>query len=126
MLWINNLLTPLVLVLYYRYLRLGMVTYFGYIYTSLPLIFIGFINIVLFAFLGKYIFYELYNTTSFGTLVFNLFVLQTTCNFPDIMMSPYINNRLAFLFFFTFLVINYIILMNMLVGMVYMNYKHFL
>ena len=125
-LWVNNLITPFFLVLYFRYLRVGIKTYFGYIYTSLPLIFLAGLNICLFAFLSKYIFYEQYMESSFGSLVFNLFVLQTTCNYPDVMMADYINTRLAFLFFFTFLVINYIILMNMLVGMVYMNYKHFL
>lgn len=86
---INDILKPIFLICYYRYLRTGWNTYIGYIYSALPIFFLSFLNIGLFALVGKMLSYQDYRQKNFSQLFFQLFVLQTTCNFPDIMMSDY-------------------------------------
>lgn len=49
--------------------------------------------------------------------------MQTTSNYPDIMMPFYIKYRWAPLFFMTYLTLNYIIITNMLLGVFYTNFK---
>ena len=49
----------------------------------------------------------------------NMFVLLTTSNFPDIMMPLYKENCLSFLFFFSYLIINTYLMMNIVLAVVY-------
>lgn len=55
--------------------------------------------------------------------LFNILVLQTTANFPDIMLPIYKSNRYASLFFVLFLLINNVILLNLTLSVFYLNYK---
>ena len=61
---------------------------------------------------------------TFGLSLYNLIVLQTTANFPDIMLQIYQNNRSAALYFVLFLIINNILLVNMTLSIFYINYKN--
>jgi len=54
---------------------------------------------------------------------FNILVLQTTANFPDIMLPIYRKNRFAALYFIAFFLINNIILFNLSLSVFYVNYK---
>lgn len=45
--------------------------------------------------------------------------MVTTCNYPDIGLQAYQANRFSFLFFFSFLVINLYLLMNLLLANTY-------
>jgi len=58
--------------------------------------------------------------------MFNILILQTTANFPDIMLPIYKDNRFASLFFVAFLLINNVILLNLTLSVFYMNYKKIL
>lgn len=52
-----------------------------------------------------------------------MIVLQTTANFPDIMLQIYQKNRFAAIYFVLFLVLNNILLVNMMLSIFYINYK---
>lgn len=52
-----------------------------------------------------------------------MIVLQTTANFPDVMLQIYQHNRWAALYFVGFLIINNILLVNMTLSIFYINYK---
>ncbi len=62
----------------------------------------------------------------FTDTIFNLLVLTSTVNFPDIMMEYYIKSRLSALFFMTFLILTYVIILNLLFANYYRNFKKFL
>lgn len=53
---------------------------------------------------------------SFGEASWQLLILLTTANFPDVMMPAYTANRLAALFFGTFLVLGLFFMMNLLLA----------
>ena len=61
--------------------------------------------------------------SNFGDSVYNLIVLQTTSNFPDVMMRIISRFRFACVYFIVFLTTNYLLLYNMIIGIYYLNYK---
>ena len=60
---------------------------------------------------------------NFGDSFFNMFVLMTTSNYPDIMLPAYGENRLYFIFFGSYLIIGLFLIMNLLLAIVYSNFK---
>jgi hypothetical protein len=92
-------------------------------------------NIVMFGAIGKTIFkgilfdvivdWKIENNefTSIISACYCLFVLQTTSNFPDVMMPFYKENRLTSIYFILFLLFNCIILVNMLLAIFYTFYR---
>ena len=61
-------------------------------------------------------------STYFDT-VYNLFVTQTTSNYPDVMMPIFKKHRYAFVFFAAFLITSYFLLFNMVNAIFYYNFK---
>jgi hypothetical protein len=61
---------------------------------------------------------------NFEETFFNLFVLMTTTNFPDIMLPAYKNNRWSFFFFFFFLVGATILFTNMIIANFFYVYQN--
>jgi len=84
--------------------------------------------IVMFATLGFYLFRGTQEGSSyFGDIsdaIFNLLVLLTTANFPDIMLPAYNINPLYCLFFIVYLILGLFFLMNLLLAVFYNNYKN--
>lgn len=69
------------------------------------------------------------NLYFFGNLLdsfFSLFALQTTTNFPDIMLDVYCEKRSFAIYFVIFMFIQFFTLMNMIAGVFYFNYKNVL
>ena len=100
------------------------------------------LNLFLFAALAKVLFYSKYiylcigysiaaietdeNKLSFGTFsdtLYNLFVMQTTSNYPDIMMPAFRKHRYSIIFFAAFLISNYFLLFNLIIATFYYNFK---
>lgn len=67
---------------------------------------------------------NLYLFDSLLNSFFSLFALQTTTNFPDIMLDVYQEDRSAALFFVVFMIVQFFTLMNMMAGVYYFNYKN--
>ena len=55
---------------------------------------------------------------NYGDALWNLLILLTTSNFPDIMMPAYTLHRSAFFFFFAFLLAGYFFLTNLILAIV--------
>lgn len=60
---------------------------------------------------------------SFGDSFFNMVVLMTTSNFPDIMLPAYQSSRFNFLLFFIYLFFLLLTMMNLLLAIFYSNFK---
>ena len=80
-----------------------------------------------FAFVGMRIFAgTVEGTRNFSTLpesFWNMFVLLTTANFPDIMLPAYYINRYMCLFFIFFLVFGLWLLMNLFLAIFYSRFQ---
>lgn len=59
---------------------------------------------------------------SFKSGMWNLLILITTANFPDVMMPGYAENRFTFLFFLAFIGLGVFFLINMVTAVVYNTY----
>ena len=58
-----------------------------------------------------------------GVGVWNMLVLITTSNYPDIMIPTYKENRITIIFFALYLKIGVFLLMNLLLATLYSKYK---
>ena len=63
------------------------------------------------------------NFDSFIHSFMSLFVLITTANYPDVMMPSYEQNRVNFFFFFTYLYLGLYFLMNLVLAVVYDEFR---
>jgi hypothetical protein len=61
--------------------------------------------------------------STYWDAIYQLFALQTTANFPDIMLPLYEDSRAYSLFFVIFLAFNLLVLVNMLIAVFYLHYK---
>ena len=52
-----------------------------------------------------------------------MFVLLTTSNFPNVMLSSYNNQRMLAFFFIIYLVVGLFLLLNLLLGIFYSSYQ---
>ena len=80
-------------------------------------------NIILFAFIGYFLFQKsrYFETPIQGIL--QLYILLSTCNFPDVMLSTFSNdNKFPFFYFLLYLAINYFILFTLLKTLYYTHY----
>lgn len=65
-----------------------------------------------------------YNMTSFGKIMFSMYISQTRENFPDIMVKKWDGNEVMMaLVFCSYMFIMYFIVMNVMAGIFYSNYK---
>ncbi|KAM6972478.1 two pore segment channel 3 [Aplochiton taeniatus] len=64
--------------------------------------------------------------TSYLEIVFELYVLVTTANSPDIMMPAYNSHQLFAVFFILYILVNTYIFMSVFLAVVYNNYKKYL
>uniref|UniRef100_A0A3B4A6H2 Ion transport domain-containing protein n=1 Tax=Periophthalmus magnuspinnatus TaxID=409849 RepID=A0A3B4A6H2_9GOBI len=61
--------------------------------------------------------------TNFLQIVFDLYVLVTTANSPDVMMPAYNSSSIFSIFFIIFILVNVYIFMSVFLAVVYNNYK---
>ena len=65
-------------------------------------------------------------TTNFDTFpdtLYNLFVSLTTSNYPDVMMPIFKENRMASLYFISFMAVVGLVLLHIILAYFYFNYK---
>eukprot|EP00347_Sterkiella_histriomuscorum_P013051 403366203 len=83
--------------------------------------------IVFYSFLGMRLFQgTVEGVQYFSTFVdscFNMLVLLTTSNFPDIMLPAYEQSRIYCLFFISYLLIGLFLILNLLMAVFYNNYQ---
>jgi predicted permease len=94
---------------------------------STPMVLFIVVYILYFSWMGQRLFAgTLEGTQYFGTLgdsFFNMLVLMTTSNFPDIMLPAYQRNRLSCLYFIIYLIVGLFLMMNLLLAIFYSNFK---
>jgi magnesium-transporting ATPase (P-type) len=79
-----------------------------------------------FVFMGFILFSQNEESSDFDSLLnswFNIFVLFTLANYPDIQIPYYANNRLSFFYFLFFIVIGLYLFLNFLLAVIFNTYK---
>ena len=77
--------------------------------------FVLFINMITFSVIGYILFYKkggFFET--FGQSVLELYILLSTCNFPDIMLEAMEFSKFSIIYFFVYISINYFIILSYL------------
>ena len=102
-------------------------TQFGIVlYYTIPILVIMLTYFLIFFLLGFILFANKDRNGSFVTYseaMYTLYILFTVSNYPDVQI-PYIEkNRLSMLYFQAFLLIGLILLSNLLLAQIFMNYE---
>lgn len=125
--WVAAMIRPFYLVISIRVLREYAKRYFLVIKDSTPMVLFIVVYILYFAWMGQRLFsgtlegVQYFDT--FGNSVFNMLVLMTTSNFPDIMLPAYQRDRVACLYFIIYLLVGLFLMMNLLLAIFYSNFK---
>lgn len=118
---------PFILLAQFRTLRQYMVRYVKVMFDSMPMGIFIFGYVIYYSWMGQKLFagtlQGVLYMEDFGDSFFNMFVLMTTSNYPDIMLPAYGENRLYFVFFGSYLLIGLFLIMNLLLAIVYSNFK---
>jgi two pore calcium channel protein 1 len=121
------MIRPLYLIVSIRLLREYVKRYLYVIQDSLPMVLFTVVYILYFSGMGQRLFSGTLEGVqffdSFGNSFFNMLVLMTTSNFPDIMLPAYQRNRLACLYFIIYLILGLFLMMNLLLAIFYSNFK---
>jgi len=127
--WIAAFIRPLLLIAQFQMLRTYVFRYLRVIYVSSPMVLLLFTFIFFFSCIGKFYFagtlqgVQYMNDLSDSS--FNMMVLMTTSNYPDVMLPAYQQNRFNFIFFGTYLLLGMFFIMNLLLAIIYSNFKSY-
>jgi hypothetical protein len=125
--WIAAFIRPFYLCTTVSILRTFWRKYLIVMKDSAPMVLFIIVYILYFSWMGQRYFsgtkegVEYFST--FGNSCFNMLVLMTTSNFPDIMLPAYQIYRGDCLYFIIYLVVGLYLLMNLLLAIFYSNFK---
>ena len=121
---INFFIRGILIILLVRNLRKLWNNILHLLYDTKIVLFLLFSIIFCFAILGNFLYNEISpDFSSFWMSLYSLFVLLSTCNFPDIMLNTFsIDNKINVLFFIIYIVINYFIIFSLLKTLYYSKY----
>ena len=126
--YVNNLCRPWVCIIFFSSIRqnLKSVVYdfkdSFIILSCIFLLYIAYFSAIGFFFLeGTFQGYAIFET--YGDTFYELVVLITTSNFPDIMLLAYYASTWYTVYFIAFVIFGVFFLMNVLLGVIFENYK---
>jgi hypothetical protein len=125
--WISSLVRVMQLIILVKVVRKTWIRFMYVMYdTASMILFIG-CYVLFFALLGMRLFKgSVEGVQYFGSFIdssFNMLVLLTTTNFPDIMLPAYEYSRPLCLFFILYLTFGVFLILHLLMALFYNNYK---
>ena len=93
---------------------------------SVPVFVIIFAYFVIFILVGFIFFANSTAGESFSSInesMYTVFILFTVSNYPDVQMPYFEEHRLAFIYFWIFLLVGIFLLSNLLLAQIFLNYK---
>lgn len=125
--WVAAILRPFFLIASIRSIRSNLKSYLLVIKDTMAMVlFIG-TFILYYSWMGQRLFsgtlegIEYFDT--YSNSAFNMLVLMTTSNYPDVMLPAYQRNRLNCIFFISYLVLGLFLMMSLLLAVFYSNFK---
>ena len=121
---INFFIRGILIILLVRDLRKLWKNIIILLYETKTVLFLLFSIIFCFAIIGYFLYNELSpDFSSFSMSIYSLFVLLSTCNFPDVMLNTFtMDNKINVLFFASYIIINYFIIFSLLKTLYYSKY----
>ena len=124
---ISNLVRPIVVIIFFSQIRSNIYTAARDLYLSLYVLVLIFIYVFFFSILGYYLFRDMFEREiyfkSISDSMYQMMILLTTANFPDIMLPAYQVSIAYNLYFIIFLLIGLYFFINLLLAKVFDNYK---
>ena len=112
---VNFILRPFIYIFMIRRLRMNWASILKVIWKTKRAYFVLFVNMTTFSMIGYILFKKVKGIfDSFGESFLQLYILLSTCNFPDIMLNAMELSKFAILFFIIYISINYFILLSYL------------
>jgi hypothetical protein len=125
--WIAAFIRPIYMIVTIRLIRDYWERYLLVMTDSMPMVLFILIYILYFSWMGQRLFSGTLEGVqyfgSFGDSVFNMLVLMTTSNYPDIMLPAYQISRWNCFFFIIYLILGLFLMMNLLLAIFYSNFK---
>ena len=126
--WIAAFIRPFYTVVIIRIIRDYWIRYLQVMMDAMPMVIFLVTYILYFSWMGQRLFSGTLEGVqyfaSFGDSCFNMLVLMTTSNYPDVMLPSYQIFRLNCLYFIIYLVVGLFLLMNLLLAIFYSNFKY--
>ena len=126
--YLSNFLRPIICLSYLGPIRSNMKAVAYDLRESITILTMIFAMIFYFSMVGLFIFQGnfggIVTFPSLGEGYYNMLILLTTANFPDVMLPNYQSNPLSCLFFIGFLVLGLYFLLNVMLAVVFENYKN--
>jgi two pore calcium channel protein len=123
----SNFMRPIVIMIMMSQVRATTKSVVMNFKDSLTVMTMIFLYITFFSVVGVFLFKDSYEGFSLLTGVSNayyqLLILLTTCNFPNVMLPAYNSNRSHCIFFIVFLLIGLMFLFKVLLAVVFENFK---
>jgi two pore calcium channel protein, plant len=126
--YLTNFFRPLVMLLYLAQQRAQMKNIFLFVLKDTAIIILMiYAYVIFYSLIGFYLFkYTLEGFAVFstqGSTIYQMLICLTTANFPDVMLPAYNSSRYNCLFFIVYLLIGLYCLNNILLAVVFGNYK---
>ena len=125
-LW-SGLLRPIMAACFLRSVRANAINLFKDLRDTVSVLMSIFIFIFFYANIGKFLFsgqiegYDYFHTLNDS--FYNMFILLTTANFPDVMLPAYEKNYWVIIFFISFLIVGLFFFMSLLLANVFNRFK---
>ena len=112
---INFLCRPFIVIYMIRRLRANWGSILTILWRTRKAYLILFINIITFSVIGFFLFHKKGGFfDNFGESFLQIYILLTTCNFPDIMLEAMEFSKFAIIYFFIYLSVNYFLCLSYL------------
>lgn len=125
--WLAAAIRPFIVMTLFKTLRQYLFQYLATLYDSMAMVIFIIVYVLYFSWIGQKIFTGTLQGTlymkSFWDSAYNMFVLMTTSNYPDVMLPAYQMSRMYFIFFGTYLLLGLFLIMNLLLAIIYSNFK---
>lgn len=120
---INFFLRGFVIILLVRNLRMVWVNMLYLFYATKNVFFLLFCVIFCFGILGYFMFNYSEDFSSVYKSMFSLYILLTTCNFPDVMLGTFtMRSKKSITYFIAYILINYFIIFSLLKSLYYSSF----
>jgi hypothetical protein len=122
---LNFICRSFIIIFLIRNLRLAWFNIIQILWRTKTIFFLLFLNIFFFGIIGYLIFHE-EESSEFKTVfdsMYQLYILLSTCNFPDIMLGTFSVSKWGIFYFIIYITFNFFILLSLLKTLYY--YKYF-
>ena len=120
---INFFLRGFVIILLVRNLRMVWVNMLYLFYATKNVFLLLFCVVFCFGILGYFLFNYSEDFSSVYKSMFSLYILLTTCNFPDVMLGTFtMRNKKSIAYFIVYILINYFIIFSLLKSLYYSSF----